>query len=138
MSAHFDAVQERTLHAALNRIIPEDAYPGAWEAGCGDYIRAQLDGQLSHLLSIYRNGLDGLDAEAQREFAQSFEALSAEQQDSLLKRIETDDVFAEWRCSPKAFFSTLVFHAAEGYYADPAQGGNRDRISWRMIGFHGK
>ena len=31
--------------------------------------------------------------------------------------------------------SRLVNHAAEGYYADPGQGGNRNRVSWRMIGF---
>jgi hypothetical protein len=25
--------------------------------------------------------------------------------------------------------------AHEGYYADPGNGGNRDAVSWRMIGY---
>jgi hypothetical protein len=29
----------------------------------------------------------------------------------------------------------MVDLAAEGFYADPANGGNRDAASWRMIGY---
>jgi hypothetical protein len=138
MSSLFDEHQMLTLRAALDRLIPEDAFPGAWNAGCGDYIFGQLNGQLAHLAPAYRAGLDGLEAEAQGEFAESFPRLNPDQQDALLARVEAGEVVAEWGFLPAQFFSMLASHAAEGYYADPAQGGNRDRIAWRMIGFNGR
>ena len=138
MSNLFDDLQERTLRVALDRLIPQDDYPGAWAAGCGDYIDNQLHGQLAHLLPIYRAGLDGLEAEAGIEFAQSFADLNSDQQDALLGRVENGAVRAAWATPPRAFFSALVNHTAEGYYADPGQGGNRDRVSWRMVGFNGR
>jgi gluconate 2-dehydrogenase gamma chain len=29
----------------------------------------------------------------------------------------------------------LVNHTMEGFYSDPGNGGNRDAVSWKMIGF---
>ncbi len=122
----------------MNRVIPEDEHPGAWDAGCGDYLFRQLNGQLAHLHATYRAGLDGLDAEARAEFAQGFADLATDQQDGVLGRVETGSVSAAWTTPPQGFFTTLVNHTAEGYYADPGQGGNRDRVSWQMVGFNGR
>jgi hypothetical protein len=133
-----DELQRQTLRAALDGLIPADDFPGAWDAGCGDYIAGQLSGQLAHLVPMYRAGLDGLQAEARAEFAAPFHLLSADRQDALLQRVEAGDVVADWTTDPKPFFAALACHAAEGYYADPGQGGNRDRVSWRMIGFNGR
>ena len=138
MRTLFNDQEQRTLHAALDRLIPADDYPGAWEAGCGDYIERQLSGQLSHLADLYHAGLQGIETEARAEYARGFEDLSAEQQDALLARVELGDVRADWPTPPAKFFAAFVNHAAEGYYADPAQGGNRDRVSWRMVGFNGR
>jgi hypothetical protein len=138
MTQLFSPDQERTLHAALDRAIPPDAFPGAWDAGAGDYLNRLLEGQIAHLAPVYRQGLDALDAEAREEFAQGFADLSAEQQDALLARVEVGEVRADWPTPPRAFFTNLVCHAAEGYYADPGNGGNRERVSWRMVGFNGK
>lgn len=138
MAAPFNDTQERTLKAAMDRLIPEDDFPGAWDTGCGGYLCGQLNAQLEYMTTMYCAGLDGLEAEARAEFAKGFAEISAEQQDDLLGRVETNDVRAEWATPPAAFFSALVNHTAEGYYADPGQGGNRDRISWKMIGFNGR
>jgi gluconate 2-dehydrogenase gamma chain len=35
------------------------------------------------------------------------------------------------------FFETLVLHTRQGFYADPAYGGNTDRAGWAVIGFPG-
>jgi gluconate 2-dehydrogenase gamma chain len=35
------------------------------------------------------------------------------------------------------FFETLLANTVEGYFADPVYGGNRNMVSWRMIGFPG-
>ena len=138
MSSLFDDLQQETLRAAIDRLIPADDFPSAWDAGCGDYIARQLSGQLAHLLPIYRAGLDGLEAEARHHFQRAFSQLTADQQDAALLRVETGETETEWQTAPKAFFSVLLNHTAEGYYADAGQGGNRERISWRMVGFNGR
>lgn len=138
MPAALNDVQISTLRAAMDRLIPADEYPGAWDAGCGDYLLAQLDGQLAPLVPIYQQGLDGLDAEAHLAYGAGFSSLSAAQQDALLAIVEKGETAVPWQTRPAAFFAALVNHTAEGYYADPTQGGNRDRISWRMVGFNGR
>jgi gluconate 2-dehydrogenase gamma chain len=35
------------------------------------------------------------------------------------------------------FFETLVLHTRQGFYADPAYGGNRNHIGWDVIGYPG-
>jgi len=35
------------------------------------------------------------------------------------------------------FFAHLWGSTLEGFFADPVYGGNRDMLSWRMIGFPG-
>src|SRR5215510_13338058 len=37
----------------------------------------------------------------------------------------------------KAFFEALLQITMEGFFADPIYGGNRNKASWRMIGFPG-
>jgi hypothetical protein len=124
-----------TLRALLNRIIPPDEDPGAWEAGVGDYLLRQLDGDLRAEVDHYRAGLEALEAEALAMAGSAFSALSPAMQDALLRRVEAGEVAHAWPVDPAQFFALAVQHAIEGYYADPANGGNRDAASWRMIGF---
>ena len=135
--------QQTTLHALMDRIIPPDEDPGAWEAGVGDYMARQFERDLRDRLDFYRAGLDALEAEAAVSGLASapagtvthFAALAAEQQDALLKRIEAGQVAAAWPINPAEFFQTVVQHVHEGYYSDPGNGGNRDAVAWRMIGY---
>jgi hypothetical protein len=131
----FTDSQQRTLEAVLNRLIPADDFPDAWEAGVGDYIVQQLEGDSRHLLATYRLGLDAIDAEAVTAYGQHFAELYPARQDALIANLERGVTGALWVIPASGFLSTLIHHAAEGYYADPAQGGNRGRQSWAMIGF---
>jgi gluconate 2-dehydrogenase gamma chain len=133
-------VQQQTLRAAMDRIIPSDDYPGAWDAGVGNYLAIQFQRDLVPHLQTYRAGLDGIDAEARARFQSSFANLTASQQDTTLGRIEAGEVLASWAVPPARFFELLVNTTAEGYYSEPEQGGNRGAISWAMIGFdeHGQ
>jgi hypothetical protein len=131
----FNDTQLATLRAALDRIIPADDFPGAWEAGAGEYILRQLAGDLAHLLDVYRAGLDALDYEALAASARPFADLAPAPQDALLARIERGEAQAPWPLEAPLFFAMLCEHAAEGYYADPGNGGNRGAASWQMIGF---
>ena len=127
--------QLATLRAALDRIIPADDFPGAWESGVGDYILRQLQGDLSSLLETYQAGLDGLDHEALAASSRPFAALSTEAQDALLARIDRSEAQVPWAIDAQSFFRMLCEHAAEGFYSDPGNGGNREQAAWRMIGF---
>ena len=37
----------------------------------------------------------------------------------------------------KLFFATVLTNTMEGFFADPIYGGNRDMVSWKMLGFPG-
>ncbi len=121
---HFSPEERAVLRAVVERILPADESVGAWDAGAEDFLRRQLDGELSAQQEVVRSGLAALDAEARARSATPFAALSPPAQDALLREIETT-----------AFFLLLVRTTAEGFYSEPAQGGNRDAVSWVMTGF---
>lgn len=58
----------------------------------------------------------------------SFAALGAEAQDTLLHQLEAG-------AETVAFFRLLVEQTLESFYADPGNGGNRNGVSWDMIGY---
>jgi len=67
----------------------------------------------------------------------TFCALAAEAQDALLHDLEQSRPVSPWPVSLDAasFFGRIVDLTAEGFYADPQNGGNRDAVSWRMVGY---
>ncbi len=127
--------QRATLRALIDRIIPSDDFPGGWEAGVGDYLDRQFAGDLCHLLDMYRSGLDSLEVEARATAGVSFTEFAPDAQDELLHRVELGKLVTDWSVDPAVFFRTAAEHAAEGFYGDPGNGGNRGEVSWRMIGF---
>ena len=128
-------IQQQTLHAAVDRIIPPDDYPGAWDAGIGDYLERQFEGDLAQELDLFTAGLEALEAEALARFNSRFVNLTVDQQDTVLAHIETGQVLTLWSIPAARFFELLVNTTAEGYYSEPEQGGNRAAVSWAMTGF---
>src|SRR6195256_1759601 len=131
----FTEPQLATLRALVDRIIPPDDFPSGWDAGVGDYLARQFERDLRSQVACYQAGLAALDAEAQASAGVSFAALDADAQDALLSRIEAGGITTPWPIDAAAFFRAAVEHAMEGFYSDPGNGGNRDGVSWRMIGF---
>jgi hypothetical protein len=129
------SIDESVLRAAVDRIIPRDDFPSAWEAGVGDYIARQLEGDLAALAESFAAGLAALDAEALLLHGRPFAASSESEQDDVLRRVEAGDVLGSWLVPPENFFALLVNATAEGYYSDPGNGGNRGAVSWAMVGF---
>ena len=129
--------QLQTLRAAMDTLIPpDDDWPGAWDNGAGQYLLRQFERDLRHTLTEYRLGLDALDTEAHTVYNADFALLTPEQRTALFEAIEDGNARAHWPIAPAAWLAQLVNHTAEGYYADPAQGGNPDCASWDMIGFY--
>jgi gluconate 2-dehydrogenase gamma chain len=62
--------------------------------------------------------------------------MSLDQQDSYLKSLEAGGKDLEGVPS-QVFFAHLWENTVEGFFSDPVYGGNRNMVSWRMIGFPG-
>jgi gluconate 2-dehydrogenase gamma chain len=128
--------EARTLAAACDQIIPPDEDPGAAWAGVVNYIDLQLCGPLKHLRSSYRWGIAAMDRSSRTLWGTSFADLSSVRQIELLAKMELGQAPAEaWKqISSTEFFALLVDQTMQGFYGDPRHGGNRDRVSWKMLG----
>lgn len=150
------------VRAAVDRLIPPDEeWPGAAWAGVVTYIDRQLAGaygngarlylegpwevglpqqgyQLRYTpAQLYRVAIEEIRRDVAGRFnGQEFWELEPDAQDGVLKALEEGRV--ELPSLPSAvFFETLLANTIEGFFADPVYGGNRDMVSWRMIGFPG-
>jgi gluconate 2-dehydrogenase gamma chain len=123
---HFDGPTARDVAAITARIIPSDDGPGAVEAGAVYFIDRALRTFAADQQAAYRQGL--LDLRARREKllpgSASFADLTASQQMSLLRSIETTD-----------FFALVRQHTVLAWLGSPAYGGNRGGVGWKYIGF---
>ena len=131
--------QLAALRALLDRLIPSDDFPGALEAGTDRYVLRQLTGDCAAEAPALLLGLTQLHAEAAARHGaeHTFPTLAPSAQDSLLAALEKNRPATAWpaEISASAFFNRIVELAHEGFYADPANGGNRDAVSWRMLGY---
>src|SRR6266540_2357829 len=114
-----------TLRSMMNRIIPPDDFPNAWDAGVGNYLARQFERDLRSQVETYHLGLDALEAESQAWAGKSFSELDASGQDMLLSQMEAGQVTLTWPINPTEFFHMVIRHVMEGYYSDPGNGGNR-------------
>jgi len=132
---NLNSLQWNTLRAAMDRIVPPDDFPGAWDAGGGDFLAGMFEKELRPVVPTYGDGLDALEAEAQTLYTQAFHEIETAEQDAILNAISEGRTHAAWNTAPIAFFRMLIHHVNEGYYSDPGNGGNKDAISWKMTGF---
>jgi hypothetical protein len=130
-----NADQQKTLRAVLERIIPADEFAGACEAGVDGFVIGLLDRELKDKAQAIAAGLDALQAESKARHGIEFTALDAAAQDELLATIESTQTKTPWTTDPAAWFSQLITLAMEGFYSDPSNGGNKNEVSWKMIGY---
>ncbi|MGD0221679.1 MAG: gluconate 2-dehydrogenase subunit 3 family protein [Terriglobia bacterium] len=127
--------EAKTLEAICDRIIPTDQDPGAAWAGAVTFIDRQLLGPYRRLRKTYQLGLAGTNGTSLAMFGKTFVALTPPQQDSVLQSMDKGQACGEcWKqVSAKSFFDLVVSHTMQGFYGDPRHGGNRDRVSWKML-----
>lgn len=133
----FNSPDARTVDAFAAQIIPsEDGSPGAREAGVVYYIDRALAGFMRDLQPLYRRGLEVLRDLAADTFGAEFSALEAGQQREI---VETLDARAASDAEDFAgqFYRILREHTVQGFFGDPAYGGNRDVVGWKLVGFPG-
>jgi len=129
------AEEARTLEAVCERIIPADQDPGAAWAGVVNYIDRQLVGPYRRLRNTYRLGLAATNTTGRSMFGKPFVELTAQQQDAVLQAMDSGQAQGDpWAAVPaKTFFDLVVSHTLQGFYGDPRHGGNRERVSWKML-----
>jgi hypothetical protein len=125
MKDHSKPGRRSILAAALARLVPPGAGPGAVEAGAVEYVVQRLDGEQP--APWLMDGLDLLDRLALEHDGARFEELGPARQDEVLRRLEEDPVGTE--CLRR-----LVLLALEGSFCHPARGGNRHGAGWRFAG----
>jgi hypothetical protein len=130
----FNDDQWRTLRHLANRIVPEDEFPNAWDAGVGDFLERLLVLR-PDFVETYRHGLNALEWESDYVLGRGFCVITDIERDSLLTDVEFGRIKTYWHVDAGYFFWLAVEQIMEGYYADPGNGGNKDGISWQMIGF---
>lgn len=84
----------------------------------------------------WRKGLAALERHCRAKRGLSFAQLSDVDKDALLHGLEQGTITLD-KTDGKAFFEQVVKDIQQGFFADPIYGGNKDMVSWRMIGFPG-
>jgi gluconate 2-dehydrogenase gamma chain len=143
------------IQAAVARLIPKDeAGPGALEAGVPNYIDKQLAGAWGTGERLYRSGpwREGTPSQGYQLpftpaelFRTAIRALNQKQNISRLGPSEQDALLDSLQkgktdlggVPSNVFFESLLEVTIEGFFSDPAYGGNRGMVGWKLIGFPG-
>jgi choline dehydrogenase-like flavoprotein len=126
-----------TLRALVDRIIPADDGPSGWQAGVGDFLQSMLTGDLRERAADVETGLRLLDAEARaRHGGTAFASLSETDQDAVITDLLSGRARGEWDgVAPDACLTLMVSLTAQGFYGDPDNGGNRNGVTWDLVGY---
>jgi gluconate 2-dehydrogenase gamma chain len=147
--------------AAADTIIPTDEIsPSGTECGVLTFIDRQLAGAWGGGAKMYRNGpfrrgkaeygyqlpltpreffavgIAATNVWVKKTRGKEFDRLSPKERDEVLKLM--DEGKAETRdFDAKEFFEGLLTLIMEGFFSDPIYCGNKDKVSWKMIGYPG-
>lgn len=159
----FTPAEVAFIDAAVGRLIPNDPVgPGGVEAGVTFFLDRQLAGKFGqgdHFYlggpwpkgtpeqgyqsrfspaQLYHAAIAAIDKYVGRTFSATvFSKLLAEDQDKVLKGLESGAITLDDGVDSKTFFAMFLQNTKEGYFSDPIYGGNKDMGAWKMIGFPG-
>ncbi|MCB0130249.1 MAG: gluconate 2-dehydrogenase subunit 3 family protein [Caldilineaceae bacterium] len=121
--------------ALVDALLPADQDVGGWQAGVGDYLAQHWDDALADQQGSIQQGLRALAGESQHRWGNDFAALTLAQQTALLQELEAGNTGIIWPRPAPDFVLQMAMLVAEGFYGDPANGGNRAQCSWQMVGY---
>jgi gluconate 2-dehydrogenase gamma chain len=155
------ATEAAFLSAAYDTLIPADRLsPSGTECGLVTYIDRQLAGAWGNGARFYRGGpfqqgkrehgyqlpltpreffaagIKAANTWSRKTYGKDFDRLAPADRDAALKAMEQGKAeFPDFNAKP--FFEAVYQSAMEGFFADPIYGGNRNKASWRMVGYPG-
>lgn len=155
------ATEAAFLSAAADAMIPADELsPSGTDCGVVTYIDRQLAGAYGAGAKTYRSGpfrrgkpeqgyqlpltprqyfATGIAAAnewARKTYGKEFDRLAPADRAAALSAMEHGTAQFE-NFSAHAFFVRLHAMVMEGFFSDPMYGGNRNKVSWEMLGFPG-
>ena len=130
--------EAETAAALFERMFPSDEHgPGAREIGVVTYLDRALVGAYREHLVEYRNGLALIDRLSHDRCGRGYADAGVDAQDALLAELERGTVPGWTFPEQGSFFDLLRSHLQEGLFSDPAYGGNRNKLGWRVLGHPG-
>jgi len=155
------ATEAAFVSAAVDAFIPPDELsPSGTDCGLVTFIDRQLASAWGGGAKMYRSGpfqkgkpeqgyqlaltpkeffsagIAATNAWSRKTYGKDFDRLAPTERISTLKAMEEGK--AEFAGLPaRQFFQALLSLAMEGFFSDPIYGGNRDKASWKMLGFPG-
>jgi len=131
----FNSSEADCLISLCEQIIPADHDPGATDAGVIHFIDKLLYERFPELLSIYQQGIAGLNASCNELFQCPFTSLTIERQIEIMKLMEANQLPEKhWQViKPAAFFNQVIQNTMQGFYGSPRHGGNKNYMSYRML-----
>src|SRR5271169_5785402 len=122
----FTPQQAADYEAFASQIIPTDDSPGAKEANVVRFVDFALSEIEPQNKQDFSKALQALNAQAKKTAPQaaSLAALTPAQQVEAMKAIEKTGEFG-----------MLRGYVLVGFFGDPSDGGNKDQIGWKLIGF---
>ena len=155
------AAEAAFLSAAYDTFIPADKLsPSGTDCGLVNFIDRQLAGAWGTGARLYRSGpfIQGTPAQGyqlpltpreffavgikatnewtRKTYGKDFDRLSPADRDTALKAMDAGKAELSG-VRGKQFFEMLYQSAMEGFFADPMYGGNRNKVSWHMVGYPG-
>ena len=132
----FSENEIKLMEAIAEQIIPTDEWPGGRNAGVVNFLDEQLVGPYRRFQQDYRKGFEALEKTCENKFHSKFEKLSWDSQTAVLQDMEASRLNGEaWKNGfSKYYFELLRSHCMQGFYGSPRHGGNKDYISYKMIG----
>ena len=147
--------------AAVDTFIPADELsPSGSDCGVAVFIDRQLASAWGGGAKMYRSGpfvkgkpeqgyqlpltpaeylsagIAAANAWSRQIYGRDFDRLEPDKRVEALKTMEAGKAeFADF--SSRAFFARLLEMTMQGFFADPIYGGNRNKVSWKMLGFPG-
>ncbi len=147
--------------ATVDTLIPADELsPSGSDCGCAVYIDRQLASAWGGGAKSYRSGpfikgkpeqgyqlpltpaefvSTGIAAAndwSRKTYGRDFDQLAPDKRAEALKTMQEGKAeFANF--SSRAFFARLLALTMEGFFGDPIYGGNRNKASWKMLGYPG-
>jgi gluconate 2-dehydrogenase gamma chain len=155
------ATEAAFLGAAYDTFIPADKLsPSGTDCGLLTFIDRQLAGAWGGGAKLYRSGpfvkgtreqgyqlsltpreffaagIKAANEWTRKTYGKDFDRLSPAEREAALQAMDAGK--AEFNeVNAKQFFEMLLQSAMEGFFADPIYGGNRDKVSWRLVGYPG-
>jgi gluconate 2-dehydrogenase gamma chain len=149
------------VSAAVDAFIPADELsPSGTDCGIVTFIDRQLASAWGGGAKMYRSGpfqkgkpeqgyqlaltpkeffaagIAEANAWSRKTYGKEFDRLAPAERVAALKAMEAGK--AEFTgMAAKPFFEALLAATIEGFFSDPIYGGNRDKASWKMLGFPG-